>query len=235
MQITVNGQLLLTMLIEKLSNQTMCQILQANTDGITIKYTKDKQQEVQNIIKWWEELTGLILESNYYSKMIIRDVNNYIAIYTNGKVKNKGAFEINKELHKDNSMLIVPIAIQDYFVKGIPIETTIYKHNNIYNFCKRFKATQGWTAEARYINNNYREIREQQQKNVRYYISYEGSRLVKVHEDKREIDIEDKSVCTIFNKYQNKPMLQYNINYQYYIQECKKMIKEIENKQLTLF
>lgn len=43
-------------------------------------------------------------------------------------------------LHKDKSYNIIPIAIYNYFVKKIPIEDTIYKHRNIFDFCAAVRA-----------------------------------------------------------------------------------------------
>jgi hypothetical protein len=240
MQITVNGQLLLTMLAEQIVDRIEgVTMLQANTDGITIKYKKDNTSIVENIIKWWEGLTGLQLESSYYKLMVIRDVNNYMAQYTNDKVKYKGAFEIDKEIYKDNSMRIVPIAISNYFLYNIPIQQTIRNHTNIFDFCKRFKSTEGWVTETRSIdydveNLPYQKV-EKQQKNIRYYISNKGSTLMKVHKDRRESNIEKGWQCTIMNKYIDLPIKDYDINYSYYIAECNKIIDTIEDKQLTLF
>ena len=42
-------------------------------------------------------------------------------------------------------------------------------------------------------------------------------------------------VTTLFNNYIEKPMKEYNINYQFYIMECNKIIDLIESKQLSLF
>ncbi len=73
MQITINGQLLILMLAEKLS-ALGCQIIQANTDGITILYKKDLYDNIDSICKDWQTLTKLELEYAKYRKMVIRDV-----------------------------------------------------------------------------------------------------------------------------------------------------------------
>jgi hypothetical protein len=245
MQITVNGQLLLSMLAEEILDNIECIFLQANTDGITLKYNKKYTEKVESIMKWWEELTGLQLESAYYNLMVIRDVNNYLARDIKGKAKYKGAFEIipmanGKVVYwKDSSMKIVPIAISEYFLNNKPIKETIKNHTNIYDFCKRFKSTEGWVTEARNIdydveNLPYQKV-EKQQKNIRYYISNKGSTLMKVHKDRRESNIEKGWQCTIMNKYIDLPIKDYDINYSYYIAECNKIIDIIEDKQLTLF
>ncbi len=241
MQITVNGQLLLSMLAEEIVNYIDCTTIQANTDGLTLKYNKKDTEKVKGIMNWWQGLTGLVLESNYYDLMAIRDVNNYIARDTKGKIKYKGAFEIipmvngKKAYHKDMSMKIVAIALSEYFLNKVPIKDTIINHTNIYDFCKRFRTTEGWTSEIRYTDKELQLKVDKQQKNIRYYISNSGSTLMKVHNDKRESNIEKGWLITIFNKFEQKLMKDYNINYQYYINECNKIIDIIEDKQLTLF
>jgi len=241
MQITINGQLLLSMLAEELVDYIDCTMIQANTDGLTLRYKKKDIEKVQGIMDWWQGLTGLVLESSFYELMVIRDVNNYIARTIEGKPKYKGAFEIipmmngKRVYHKDMSMKIVPIALSDYFLKGIPIKDTIINHNNIFDFCKRFRATEGWTSEIRYTNKDLQPQIDKQQKNIRYYISNLGSTLMKVHKDGRESNIEKGWLITIFNKFIQKPIKDYNINYQYYINECNKIIDIVEEKQLTLF
>ena len=242
MQITVNGQLLLSMLVEEIVNYIDCTVLQVNTDGITIKYNKQDIDKVQGIMDWWQSLTDIALESEYYDLMVIRDVNNYISRTTKGKAKYKGAFEIipmangKKVYWKDMSMKIVPIAISEYFLNNIPIRETIKNHKNIFNFCKRFKTTEGWKSEIRYLdfkdNIPYQRV-DKQQKNIRYFISNKGSTLMKVHRDGRESNIEKGFLITLFNnEFDSKD---YNINYNYYISECNKIIDVIEDKQLTLF
>ena len=244
MQITVNGQLLLSMLAERLVNSIECTMLQANTDGITLKYRTKYSSKVEEIMQWWQGLTGLQLESTYYNLMVIRDVNNYIARTIDNKPKYKGAFEIvpmangKKVYWKDTGMKIVSIALSEYFLNNIPTRQTIINHTNIFDFCKRFKSTEGWTTETRsidYIDNIPYQRIDKQQKNTRYYISTKGSTLMKVHEDKREANIEKGWNITVMNNYIEKDIKDYNIDYSYYITEVNKIINNIEDKQLTLF
>ena len=76
MQTTINGQLLLTMLIEELLLELPEAILlQTNTDGATLKFKKVDEPKYYEICKAWEIKTKLILEYADYSKMVIRDVN----------------------------------------------------------------------------------------------------------------------------------------------------------------
>ncbi len=79
--ITVNGQLMLCMLAEWLLTVPTLQIIQVNTDGITYRINNDHIAQALDIEKQWEAYTCLKLESCFYSRMWIRDVNNYIAEY----------------------------------------------------------------------------------------------------------------------------------------------------------
>jgi len=83
MAVTLAGQLSLSMLIEMLHRIPNIIILQSNTDGITCKVPNDKHSinMYYNICKEWESITKLTLEYAEYSKMVIRDVNNYLAVY----------------------------------------------------------------------------------------------------------------------------------------------------------
>ena len=239
--ITLNGQLLLSLLAETLvdtiSNLT---VLQVNTDGITVKLKKSDEALYYQLCKDWEVKTKLNLEYVNYSKMIIADVNNYIAVSTKGKIKNKGRFEVDKVVgsepayHKDNSFRIIPLALQEYFVNNTPVETTILNHTNIYDFCGRQKFREGDHSEIHYLNGE-QIIREKQQKNVRYYISNKGAVFIK-HYKKGTTELINKGyTVTIFNTYVAKPIAQYNIDYNFYVTECYKEINLIIDKQLTLF
>src|SRR5690606_22280537 len=64
--ITLNGQLSLSMLAEKLLD-IGCKIIQCNTDGVTARVPRDKVEEYYQITKAWEEPTGLQLEYAEYS------------------------------------------------------------------------------------------------------------------------------------------------------------------------
>ena len=51
-----------------------------NTDGFEFIVKKEHDDRVKQIVREWENITGLTMEGLYYKKMFIRDVNSYIAI-----------------------------------------------------------------------------------------------------------------------------------------------------------
>ncbi len=182
------------------------------------------------------------MEQVEYQKMIVRDVNNYIGYYKDHlkKPKLKGIFATSVEWHKNNSFLAIPKAVNEYFLNGSSIEKTLKQNQNISDFCGRFKATAGWSARYQTTTINKNGDSELLVKNygkiLRFYptVSKKGT-AVKVHNDGRVINLLSGWATKPFNVYEEKPIEEYNINYDYFINECEKIINEIKPKQLVLF
>ena len=234
MKTTIAGQMLLSLWSEKLVEaEPRIKFIQHNTDGISYMIPKDSLPKIHKVSEYITKTTGLFIEDSEYKKFIILNVNNYIAQYTNGQAKHKGCFEIDKELHKNSSMRIVPIALSNYFLKGIPINDTILNHDNIYDFCLKLK-----------INNNsrglYRSLEDgvikdsELSKTTRYFVSNKGGILLKKL-PKSLNGVNVGYTVTLFNRYYKDDMLGYDINYKFYERECMKIIHQIEDKQLELF
>ena len=241
LRVTINGQLYLLMLIERLVNRGF-KIISANTDGIITIVPKVRQDEYRNICTQWENDTNFNLEYTYYSKYVRRDVNNYIAITNEGDVKVKGEFTIPDvdNIKKDQFMLrrgfdkpIVAIALQRYFVTGVPIADTIRNHKDIYDFCIAKKTDKKFTNEFHTLRNGKANV-EKLQQSVRFFVSNNGGTLFKRDPiEGKLIAYSSGNRVSIFNDYYESE--DYDINYGYYIHETQKIIDEIVNPQLTLF
>ena len=66
----------------------------------------------------WQERTGLNLEEVVYRAMMIRDVNNYIAVYEDGGTKRKGAYEWKVGWHQNAGGLVIPKVAEKVLVEG---------------------------------------------------------------------------------------------------------------------
>lgn len=246
MQTTINGQLLLSMLVEKLLIKIPESILlQTNTDGATFKFKKEYLPLYEEICKEWEGITKLVLEYADYKAMFISDVNNYISVYTNGKTKCKGRFEWEDlqnhkytHLHKNKSHLVVAKAVYNYYVNGIEPEEYLKTNKNILDYCAGVKIKGNWEFNEIKLENGQLST-EPLQKTIRYYISNTGSKIVKQNKgDSRKIEIEaGKWLQTVFNDYEEKPFEDYNINYDYYLFNIRKKINSIKPDivQLKMF
>ena len=133
MKIRINGQLLLLMLAEKLT-QLGCRIIQANTDGLFVLLKKSVYVSVNKVCREWEQLTKLTLEEERFKAMYQYAINDYFAITEDDKVKEKGMFITTVKLGKGLTPKIIPKAVINFFKNGVPVEETIKGCQDIRDF-----------------------------------------------------------------------------------------------------
>lgn len=131
------GQMFILDLIDKL--EPYCRLLQTNTDGIFVlcenEEMKNKVIEITNQVG---ERLKMEFEIDEYTKLIQKDVNNYIAVKKNGELECKGAMvKFNKPI--DNDLPILNDAVRNYLAYDIPVEQTINKCNEYIKFQKVIK------------------------------------------------------------------------------------------------
>jgi len=81
MRITINGQLSLAMLYEMITEGIPgATPLMQNTDGLETLIPREYQDKYYEICAEWEKIMNLQLEHDTYQKIILGDVNNYIAV-----------------------------------------------------------------------------------------------------------------------------------------------------------
>lgn len=137
-EVTINGQLLLLDLLEKLEGY--CELIQSNTDGLIIKIpdTDEAFNKIDDICAEWEKRTGMNLGFDIIKEIWQKDVNNYVYIAEDGSIERKGAYV--KELSPlDNDLPIINEALVNYMTKHELIEDTIYKCDELIKFQKIVK------------------------------------------------------------------------------------------------
>lgn len=198
---TINGQLLQCMVAESILDLPGARIIQMNTDGLTIQFPDSARHEIERILTWWENVTGMDLECVLYKRMFIRDVNNYIAERADGKIKRKGAYEYKRQFWQNHSALIVPKAVEAYLIDGIDYEDFMHKHDDPFDFLLLAKAPGGSTLKT--------GSGEPLPKHTRYYISVEGEKLIKDMRplpgktERREIGIHAEGQAQILGERKN--------------------------------
>jgi len=271
MQITVNGQLSLMMLYTMLVERVKGAIpIMQNTDGLEMIIPDSEIGNYLAICKEWETLTKLELEHDQYQKLIVPDVNSYIGVFKfkpvdkekyrelrkenpedmyqikdgvfyHGATKRKGRLEFKDlALHKNNSFLIISKALFYYFVHDIKPEDYLAANRNILEYCGAARSQGDWKFVEHAIING--EVTETDvQKTMRYYVSQNGSKIVKLNRlDGRKIQvISGRWMQTVFNVYEEKPWEEYGINDQFYLEriykEIKSLMPERFNNQMSLF
>lgn len=145
--VCIGGMTLLLDLIEKL--EPHCDIIQSNTDGVLVKLRNyDDYDLIDDICYEWEQRTKMELEFDEFTKVIQKDVNNYILVDAAGNYKAKGAY-VKKLNPLDNDLPIVNEAIVNWFVKGIDPEETIFECTELIKFQKIVKVSNKYDY-ARY-------------------------------------------------------------------------------------
>ncbi len=180
--ITVNGQLQLIQLAEVISLIPGTELIQANTDGITVRVPRKLEHLFHLWCNEWEAQTGLKLEEFEYKKMFIRDTNNYLGIKTNGDIKRKGAYffpESDEDYsgiwNKDFSNLVAPKAVQRVMLANESELDVVRCIVDKFDFMLRYKTPSGAKV---YLGD------KECPKTLRYYVSTAGAPLKKIAKPK---------------------------------------------------
>ncbi len=246
-QCTIGNQFEILMLIEWMIIDGIS-ILSANTDGALCKVPVNKRDKFYELCKKWEELVGNTvigqLEYTKYSKYIMTTVNDYIAVKTDGELKQKGDFLTDHELNKNKSKRIVPIALREYWVNGTPVEQTIENWPSIWEFGIAKKSSRDYYYQG--VDRKTGKV-QKYDKLVRYYCSTKdiGEKIYKCKHEHSEKKGVKMSMCestsekqVLFNKpLEYKDIKELKIDYPWYISETKKIIYQLlpEVKRLDTF
>ncbi len=227
-QVTLTGQLALFMLIEMVEAAGV-PVVSANTDGILIKCPKTLYPMVEGIIAEWEKTTGFATEETRYSAVYSKDVNNYLAIKTDGKVKGKGLYanpwEVSGpnvfKLQKNPSTTIVIEAVIALLRDGIPLDTTIKACRDITKFIAVRSVTGGANKENAFLG-----------KAIRWYYSVTTRQGVINYK---------KSGYKVPKSDGAKPLMELpdefpdDVNYNWYLMEARSVLGNIGYAQPRLF
>lgn len=240
-KVTINGQLFLLMLIERLEDAGI-HVISANTDGIVTIVPKGLEETADNICHWWEKHLGLELEFTSYSKYITEGVNSYLTVKTDGKKKFKGRMNPKmylEDLSKGYNSPIVAKAVTEYFINGTPVMETLRNSKSILDFCRTQNVNRKYYIEYTHVV-DHKMVVEEVQRNTRFYVSLTGGSLMKVEilgwDENNQPKLKKSSLCagqrvTVCNFVEDKDISELNINYLYYYNECMAIIEPIEQSR----
>lgn len=240
-KVTINGQLFLLMLIERLEDAGI-HVISANTDGIVTIVPKGLEETADNICHWWEKHLGLELEFTYYNKYVTEGVNSYLTVKTDGKKKFKGRMNPKmylEDLSKGYNSPIVAKAVTEYFINGTPVMETLRNSKSILDFCRTQNVNRKYYIEYTHVV-DHKMVIEEVQRNTRFYVSLTGGSLMKVEvlgwDENNQPKLKKSSLCagqrvTVCNLVEDKDISELNINYLYYYNECMAIIEPIEQSR----
>lgn len=225
--VCVTGQLLLLDLIEHL--EPVCDIVQSNTDGILVKLRAMNEAErdsefakVFDICQNWTHRTKMVLEHDFFNRVIQRDVNNYLIVDADGKYKSKGAV-VKKLSDLDYDLPIVNKAVVNFLVKNISVEQTVSGATDLRDFQKIVKISSKYA----FGTHNGKKLRE---KTFRVFASRSTSDT-RICKCKRDGATEEKFAntpdrCFIDNgEVKGKPVPR-KLDRRWYVDLAEKRIKE---------
>lgn len=205
-QTTITGQLCLLMLVDNLEESGF-EIISGNTDGLTIKGKLADINKFEEVLEKWEFITGFELEKTYYDRIYMRDVNNYIAIKSDGGVKTKGFLSMN-DLSRNAHLGVVKKAVREYLVNKVDIEHSI-KNGSKEDYLLTKKTKLGATFRGEYLG---KVVRWYYRTDGDYILNTKGHKVPDANGAYPIMNLEDELV---------------NIDYDRYLQEAYKTLKTI--------
>ena len=132
-------------------------VYQVNTDGIAFKPSPDVTQEtLDNIKQRWEDEFKLQLEVSSFKRLIQRDVNNYIAVKQNDKLKLKGGAvgQANGvDVTKASKPTIIDHMLVEKLVYDRPFITTV-QEGEFRDYCFTLKSMKSSTQTGKMVDEN---------------------------------------------------------------------------------
>lgn len=233
-KVTLNGQLYLLELAEKYE-EVGINVISANTDGLLCNVPDNLKEEYERISNEWCAKHRLNLEFDNYKIYIRRNVNSYLAMNYDNKIKLKNDFVYDLDNDPDHLIKafgakIIAKALVDYYTKNKPVRDSVLECKNIYDFCKSQKVGDQFKTMFYFIDKETGLVcKRELQKTNRYYVSKTGGSILKEDGKGRKINVLKGTNITLFNDYfEVDDFSKYNVNHSYYIKQVNDIIYEIQ-------
>lgn len=140
--VCATGQLIMTNMYELIKGKA--QFIQSNTDAHAyIPNSEADDKAIDEALDEFANKIGLTLDKDMFREIWQKDVNNYIAVQPNGKVKVKGAIGLTGGMKV--SKAIVSNAFINYLVAGKDYKEFIHECNELRQF--QIITKTGWTFD----------------------------------------------------------------------------------------
>lgn len=204
--ITLTGQLSLLMLIENIIELTDCDVVSANTDGVTVFGKISDLTRLKRVVENWQKVTRYKLEEVYYKALYSEHVNRYIAVKENGGIKSKGFGA--SSLDKNPDLEVCYDAVVNY-IKGGSFTIGVDECDDIRKFLKVERVREGALWKNEYLG-----------KVVRWYYSDEGEKIIKAKSGNKVPDSDFAVPCMVL-----PDTLPKNLDKGFYVQKTHDLLK----------
>lgn len=191
--VCITGQMALFDLLEKIEPHAT--IIQSNTDAhYYIPFSDEDAKKIDELAKDWEKRTGYTLDNDPFKAIFQKDVNNYLAVTSTGKVKFKGAIGLTNGLKV--SKAVVSNAFINYVVGGKDYKEFINECTDLRQF--QIIAKTGWTFDDTIVRDADGNEHKAQKVN-RVFAIKEPSNAVEIFKVKRGSIMEEEGTTIIGN------------------------------------
>lgn len=147
--VCATGQLIMTNMYELIKGKA--QFIQSNTDAHAyIPNSEADDKAIDEALDEFANKIGLTLDKDMFREIWQKDVNNYIAVQPNGKVKVKGAIGLTGGMKV--SKAIVSNAFINYLVAGKDYKEFINECNELRQF--QIITKTGWTFDRTVVRDS---------------------------------------------------------------------------------
>ena len=233
LSLTISGIMTMMLLYSNIKPYGI-ELIECNTDGFIVKCPSENIDKVKLEVKKIEERLSLSCDIDEVTKIAHFDANSYVMQYDNGSVKHIGCFG-NAQTHPlyCSGITAIETALKEYYLNGIPVSVTLRKLRNENNL-KAFQIIKKpkITENQKFINDggiyypynrtSYRlfAVREDTLKTPLYIKNKKG----KYEIDKKKRGKRVKDGFYYFELSDNHIPNIYDIDIDYYINECYKII-----------
>lgn len=189
--VCITGQMAMWDLLEKIENHAT--IIQSNTDAhYYIPFSEEDEKAIDDIANDWMKRTGYTLDDDPFKAIFQKDVNNYLAVTSDGKVKFKGAIGLTNGLKV--SKAIVSNAFINYVVAGKDYKEFINECDELRQFQMITKT--GWTFDDTIVRDSEGNEKKAQKVNRTFAIN-DPSKAVEIFKVKRGAVIEEEGTTIV--------------------------------------
>ena len=189
--VCITGQMAMWDLLEKIENHAT--IIQSNTDAhYYIPFSEEDEKAIDEIANDWMKRTGYTLDDDPFKAIFQKDVNNYLAVTSDGKVKVKGAIGLTNGLKV--SKAIVSNAFINYVVAGKDYKEFINECDELRQFQMITKT--GWTFDDTIVRDSKGNEMKAQKVNRTFAIK-DPNKAVEIFKVKRGAVIEEEGTTIV--------------------------------------
>lgn len=189
--VCITGQMAMWDLLEKIENHAT--IIQSNTDAhYYIPFSEEDEKAIDEIANDWMKRTGYTLDDDPFREIYQANVNNYLAVTSDGKVKFKGAVGLTNGLKV--SKAIVSNAFINYVVAGKDYKEFINECDELRQFQMITKT--GWTFDDTVVRDSKGNELKAQKVNRTFAIK-DPDKSVEIFKVKRGAVIEEEGTTIV--------------------------------------